>query len=60
MSPEEVRRQRTLHELDDSLIEKALLEHYAREGGAAQARLIGVERRIANAQAHLRSDETDI
>jgi hypothetical protein len=60
MFQEELRRQRTLNELDDSLLEKALLEQHARAGRAAQARLIGVERRIAAAQATLRSHETEI
>ncbi len=57
MSEEELRRQRILNELYDSLIEKARLEQHARAGGAAQARLIGVERRIAAAQDFLRSSE---
>ena len=57
MSEEELRRQRVLNELRDSLIEKARLEQHARAGGAAQARLIGVERRIASAQAFLESCE---
>jgi hypothetical protein len=57
MSEEELLRQRPLNELDDPLKEKALLEQHARAGGAADARLIGVERRIAAAHAFLRSCE---
>jgi hypothetical protein len=57
MSEEELLRQRPLNELDDPLKEEALLEQHARAGGAAHARLIGVERRIAAAHAFLRSCE---
>jgi hypothetical protein len=51
-------RQRTVNELDEALTEKERLEQEARAGRATQARLIGLERRIANAQATLRSYET--
>jgi hypothetical protein len=52
-------RQRRLKDLDRSLMEKAHLEQVAQAGGATEARMIGLERRIATAQAALRSYETE-
>jgi hypothetical protein len=52
-------RQRTVNELDEALTERIRLEQDARAGFATQARLIGLERRIANAQSTLRSCELD-
>jgi hypothetical protein len=58
MAQDKIRRQRILSELDESLMEKEHLEQQARIGGATQARMIGLERRIAIVRAALRSYET--
>jgi hypothetical protein len=58
MAQDKIRRQRILSELDESLVEKEHLEQQARTGGATQARMIGLERRIAIVRAALRSYET--
>jgi hypothetical protein len=44
-------------ELDESLHEKEHLEQEARAGGVTQARMIGLDRRIAIVKAALRSYE---
>jgi formiminotetrahydrofolate cyclodeaminase len=59
MAHDNLRRQITLSELDESLLEKEHLEQVARAGGATQARMIGLERRIAIVKAALRSYETE-
>jgi hypothetical protein len=59
MAQDKIRRQRILSELDESLMEKEHLEQQARIGGATQARMIGLERRIAIVKAALRSYETE-
>jgi hypothetical protein len=59
MAQDKIRRQRILSELDESLMEKEHLEQQARTGGATQARMIGLERRIAIVKAALRSYETE-
>jgi len=52
MAQDTLRRQRTLNELDESLMEKEHLEQEARAGGATQAR-------IAIVKAALRSYENE-
>jgi hypothetical protein len=59
MAHDTLRIQRTLNELDESLMEKEHLEQEARAGGATQARMIGLERRIAIVKAALRSYENE-
>ena len=59
MAHDQLSRLRSVNDLDEALKEKQHLEQEARAGRATQARLIGLERRIATAQATIHSYKTE-